>query len=313
MRLVFAGTPDVAVPALNALVASPHEVVAVITRPDARKGRGRKTAESPVKQAALEAGLPVWQPTALTDPEFVAQLRAAAVDCCPVVAYGGLVPQELLAVPTHGWVNLHFSLLPAWRGAAPVQRAIMAGDDVSGACVFQIEQGLDTGPVFATLTETIRPTDTAADLLTRLADAGAPLLAQTLSGIESGQLTALAQATTGVSHAARLHSHDAQVLWDRPAHVVDRHIRGCTPAPGAWSTFRSARVKLAPVRPRPELTSDPGSLSVTAGVVTVGTAQGSVELTQVQPAGKRMMPAGDWARGVRVDNGEMMGEDIGND
>jgi methionyl-tRNA formyltransferase len=247
MRLVFAGTPEPAVPSLDALLASPHEVVAVVTRPDARAGRGRGVVQSPVRQRAEELGIEVLTPRSPRDPEFLDRLRALAPDACPVVAYGALIPQVALDIPRHGWVNLHFSLLPAWRGAAPVQHAVMAGDEVTGASTFLIEAGLDTGPVFGLMTERIRPRDTAGDLLARLADGGAGLLVATMDGLADGSLTPVPQALEGVSLAPKIDVQDARVRWDRPAVAVDRQVRGCTPAPGAWSTFRGERVKLLPV------------------------------------------------------------------
>ncbi|NKY06634.1 methionyl-tRNA formyltransferase [Cellulomonas hominis] len=204
MRLLFAGTPAVALPSLDALLASRHEVVAVLTRPDARAGRGRTLTPSPVKERALEAGIEVLTPTTLRDPEVEERLAAIAPDAAPVVAYGNLVPPAVLDLPRHGWVNLHFSVLPAWRGAAPVQHAIIAGDEVTGASTFRLEAGLDTGPVYGTLTETIRPTDTAGDLLGRLADAGSGLLVRTLDALEEGILTPVPQPGDGISVAPRL-------------------------------------------------------------------------------------------------------------
>ncbi|GAA4402185.1 methionyl-tRNA formyltransferase [Fodinibacter luteus] len=247
MRLVLAGTPETAVPSLRALLASSHEVVAVVTRPDARSGRGRTLAPSPVKQVALEHGLEVLTPPTPRDPAFLERLRDLAPDCCPVVAYGALVPRAALDVPARGWVNLHFSLLPAWRGAAPVQRALMAGDDVTGASTFVLEEGLDTGPVLGTLTERVRLDDTAGSLLDRLAHAGAGLLVATMDGLADGSLRPVPQPSDGVSHAPKLTSDEARVRWRLPAHVVDRHVRGCTPAPGAWTTLRGERLKLGPV------------------------------------------------------------------
>ncbi len=312
MRLVFAGTPDTAVPSLRALLASRHEVVAVVTRPDARAGRGRALTPSPVKEVALEHGLEVLTPHSPREEDFQDRLRAIAPDACPVVAYGALVPRAALDIPRHGWVNLHFSLLPAWRGAAPVQRAIMAGDDVTGACTFVLEEGLDTGPVLGTLTETVRPDDTAGALLDRLAHAGAGLLVATMDGLEDGSLHAVPQPTDGVSHAAKLTTEDARVRWDLPAHVVDRHVRGCTPAPGAWSTFRGARLRLGPLGARAAVPAEadglaPGELYVTKRSVHVGTASGPVALHEVVPPGKKPMPAADWARGVRIEPGERLG------
>ena len=308
LRLLFAGTPAPAVPSLEALLASRHEVVAALTRPDARAGRGRGLVRSPVAERADAAGLPVLQPRSPREPEFLEQLAALAVDCVPVVAYGALVPQVAMDVPRHGWVNLHFSLLPAWRGAAPVQHALMAGDDVTGAATFRLEAGLDTGPVFGVVTEPIRPRDTAGDLLGRLSVSGARLLVATLDGIEDGTLAPEPQSAEGVSLAPRIETADARVDWTLPPHVVDRRVRGVTPAPGAWTTWRGDRLRLGPVEPRPDRTDlAAGELSVGTDGVLVGTHGGAVRLGQVQPAGKRMLPAEDWARGARPGPGERLG------
>src|ERR1035441_288861 len=234
MRLVFAGTPAAAVPSLAALLASRHEVAAVITRPDAPSGRGLHVATSPVAQRAEAAGLEVLRPDRPRDPDFLARLREIAPDCCPVTGYGALIPQAALDIPRHGWVNLHFSLLPAWRGAAPVQHAILHGDDVTGATTFQLVKELDAGPVFGVVTEPVRPADTAGDLLARLAVSGAGLLTATMDGIESGDLVAVPQPAEGVSLAPKITPADAHVHWDAPAPAVSRLIRACTPAPGAW-------------------------------------------------------------------------------
>jgi methionyl-tRNA formyltransferase len=190
VRLVFAGTPDVAVPSLDALCGSSHDVVAVLTRPDAPAGRGRSLVASPIKERARELGLEILTPGRPGDQQFQDRLRELAPDACPIVAYGGLIPLSLLAIPTHGWINLHFSLLPAWRGAAPVQHAIMAGDEVTGATTFLLDEGLDTGPTFGVMTETIKATDTSGDLLARLAQGGAGLLVATIDALESGELHA---------------------------------------------------------------------------------------------------------------------------
>lgn len=308
LRLLFAGTPEAAVPSLEALLASDHEVVAVLTRPDARSGRGRKVSRSPVAERADTAGLPVLQPRSPREPEFLAQLADLAVDCAPVVAYGALVPPAALDLPAHGWVNLHFSLLPAWRGAAPVQHALMAGDEVTGACTFRLEQGLDTGPVFGVVTEPIGPRDTAGDLLGRLAVSGARLLVATLDGIAAGTLEPRPQPAEGVSLAPRIETADAQVDWALPSHVVDRRVRGVTPAPGAWTTWRGDRLRVGPVEPLPTASAlQPGEVSVGPSGVVVGTGRGSIRLGEVQPAGKRMLPAADWARGARPASGERFG------
>jgi methionyl-tRNA formyltransferase len=308
LRLLFAGTPDAAVPSLEALLASDHEVVAVLTRPDARAGRGRTASRSPVAERADAAGLPVLQPRSPREPEFLEQLVALDVDCAPVVAYGALVPPAALDLPRHGWVNLHFSLLPAWRGAAPVQHAIMAGDEMTGAATFRLEAGLDTGPVFGVVTEPIGPRDTAGDLLGRLAVTGAGLLVATLDGIADGSLVAEPQPTEGVSLAPRIETADARVDWSLPAHVVDRRIRAVTPAPGAWTTWRGERLRVGPVGLRPDGPAlEPGELAVESGAVVVGTGNGAVILDHVQPAGKRLLPAADWARGARPVPGERVG------
>ncbi|MDF6022282.1 methionyl-tRNA formyltransferase [Streptomyces sp. JH34] len=309
MKLVFAGTPEVAVPALDALIASGrHEVAAVVTRPDAPAGRGRRLVASPVAERAEEAGIEVLKPAKPRDEEFLARLREIAPDCCPVVAYGALLPKVALDVPARGWVNLHFSLLPAWRGAAPVQHSVMAGDEVTGASTFLIEEGLDSGPVYGVLTEEVRPTDTSGDLLTRLAFAGAGLLAATMDGIEDGTLHAVPQPAEGVTLAPKITVEDAQVRWSAPALRVDRVVRGCTPAPGAWTLFRGERLKLvqaAPVLDRSDLA--PGELSAGKNNVYVGTGSHAVELLWVQPQGKKPMRAADWARGVRIAHGELLG------
>ncbi|SEE79067.1 methionyl-tRNA formyltransferase [Jiangella alba] len=308
MRVLFAGTPEVAVPSLRAVLGSRHEVVAVLTRPDAPAGRGRRLTPSPVAEVAAEAGVEVLKPGRPRDPEFLDRLGELAPDCAPIVAYGGLIPPAALEVPKHGWVNLHFSLLPAWRGAAPVQHAVLAGDDITGACTFQLEEGLDTGPVYGLVTEEIRPTDTSGDLLHRLSLSGADLLVRTLDGIDDGSLRPQPQPSDGVSLAPKLTVDDARVDWSTPALRVDRVVRGCTPAPGAWTTFRGERLKLRPVqleRGRDGLA--PGEVVVEKSGVRVGTGSHAVVLGEVQPQGKKAMPAADWARGVRPEPGERLG------
>ncbi|MER8098595.1 methionyl-tRNA formyltransferase [Streptomyces goshikiensis] len=314
MKLVFAGTPEVAVPALDTLIASGrHEVAAVITRPDAPAGRGRRLVASPVAERAEEAGIEVLKPARPRDPDFQARLREIDPDCCPVVAYGALLPKSALEIPRHGWVNLHFSLLPAWRGAAPVQHSIMAGDQVTGASTFLIEEGLDSGPVYGHLTEEIRATDTSGDLLTRLAFAGAGLLAATMDGIEDGTLRAVAQPADGLSLAPKITVEDARIDWKAPAMRADRVVRGCTPAPGAWTVFRGERLKLISlglVTDRTDLA--PGELAPAKNSVCIGTGSHAVELLWVQPQGKKPMKGADWARGVRIAPGERLGgADVG--
>ncbi|MCQ8772212.1 methionyl-tRNA formyltransferase [Streptomyces telluris] len=309
MRLVFAGTPEVAVPALDALLASDrHEVVAVVTRPDAPAGRGRRLVASPVAERAAEAGIEVLKPARPRDEDFLARLREIAPDCCPVVAYGALLPKAALDIPVHGWVNLHFSLLPAWRGAAPVQHAILAGDEVTGASTFLIEEGLDSGPVYGVVTEEVRPTDTSGDLLTRLAFAGSGLLAATMDGIEDGSLKAVPQPAEGVSLAPKINVEDARIDWSAPALRVDRVVRGCAPAPGAWTLFRGERLKVMSLVPVPAQDGlAPGEIAAAKNSVHVGTGSHAVELQWVQPQGKKPMKAADWARGVRIAAGERLG------
>ncbi len=304
MRLVFAGTPGPALPSLEALLASRHEVLAVVTRPDAPAGRGRTLRPSPVRERAEAGGLEVLTPVHPRDEDFQARLRELAPDCCPVVAYGALVPPAVLAIPAHGWVNLHFSLLPAWRGAAPVQHAVLAGDEVTGASTFLLEQGLDTGPVFGVTTEDVRPTDTSGDLLERLAVAGAGLLVHTLDALEDGTVLGIAQPGDGVSLAPKITVEDARVDWAAPALRVDRLVRACTPAPGAWTTLRGKRVKLAPVQ-HTDVELAPGELlRQESGHGLVGTATTAVRLTGVRPEGKGARAAADWLRGLRLAPGE---------
>jgi methionyl-tRNA formyltransferase len=309
MRVVFAGTPEVAVASLDAVAASAHELVGVVTRPDAPAGRGRSLQRSPVGRRADELGLPVLAPAHPRDPEFQDALRALAPDCCPVVAYGALLPAAVLAIPPHGWVNLHFSALPAWRGAAPVQHSIWAGDEVTGATTFRLVEALDAGPTYGVMTERIRDDDTAGDLLQRLAEGGAGLLVATLDGIEDGSLEARPQQVEGVSFAPKITTDDARVDWTRPAAVVDRQVRACTPFPGAWTTWAGDRVKLGPVRVDPAGPAlQPGVLAVGKSSVHVGTATEPVLLGEVKAFGKRQMAAADWARGVRVDAGARFGD-----
>jgi methionyl-tRNA formyltransferase len=303
MRVVFAGTPEAALPSLRAVAESAHELVAVVTRPDAPTGRGRRLTASPVAQLAAELGVPVLKPDHPRDPDFQARLRELAPDACPVVAYGALLPQSALDIPRHGWINLHFSLLPAWRGAAPVQRAIWAGDDVTGATTFRLVQELDAGPTYGVMTETIRPADTAGDLLARLAEGGAGLLVATLDGIADGSLEERPQPVDGVSVAPKVTVDDARVDWTQPAAAIDRQVRACTPAPGAWTTFAGERVKLGPLTPA-DGQLPPGELVAGKKAVVVGTGTAALRLGDVQAVGKRPMPAADWARGLRLTGGE---------
>ncbi|GAA1363339.1 methionyl-tRNA formyltransferase [Arthrobacter rhombi] len=300
MRVLFAGTPSVAVPSLDRLVADGLDVVAVLTREDAPQGRKRVLTPSPVAARAGELGLPVIKANTI-DAAAIAEITAADADVAAIVAYGGLVPAPALDIPRHGWVNLHFSLLPAWRGAAPVQHAIIHGDDVTGAVTFRLEKGLDTGPVYGTLTEDIGPDDTAGVLLERLADSGSVLLSQTLHGIDAGALVPVPQSGE-VSLAPKLLLEDGHIAWDQPALAIRRRINGTTPEPGPWTELDGQRFKLGPVALCPEVTDlAPGVVQVLPGrrpQVLVGTGSHAVQLITVQPPGKKMMPAADWARGL---------------
>lgn len=304
MRIVFAGTPEPAVPSLQRLIDSErHEVVAVITRPDAAAGRRGKPSPSPIAALALDAGIPVLRPERPNSAEFVAELAGFAPDCCAVVAYGALLGEELLALPVHGWINLHFSLLPAWRGAAPVQAAIAAGDTVTGATTFQIELSLDSGPVYGVITESIRPGDTAGDLLDRLADSGATLLEATLDGVADGMVTAIPQPSEGISLAPKITVEQARVRWDLPAQIVERRIRAVTPNPGAWTMMGDMRLKLGAVTIDEQDPLPAGVLAVDRTGVRVGTGSDAVRLGLLQPPGKKAMNAADWARGARLGEG----------
>ena len=304
MRIIFAGTPEPAVVALEKLLASSHEVVAVITRPDAKKGRGRSLHPSPVKALAQEHGIEVLTPSTLRPGtedgdnlrQRLAELQPEAI---PVVDYGNLISKDLLDVARHGWVNLHFSLLPAWRGAAPVQAAIAAGDDITGASTFRIEEGLDTGPVFGTVTEGITGTDTADDLLTRLAYAGADLLVATMDGLEAGTLEPQPQSGEA-TYAPKISTDAARIDWAQPAFAIDRHIRAHAPGPGAWTLLDDARLKLGPVSLTEGIGKQlqPGEALIRKDAVYIGTATQPVQLDRIQPPGKKMMNAADWARGL---------------
>ncbi|WP_433869374.1 methionyl-tRNA formyltransferase [Saccharopolyspora sp. CA-218241] len=306
MRLVFAGTPAAAVPSLRALIDSEHEVAAVVTRPDAAAGRGRKVLRSPVGELADEHGIEVLTPARASDPDFLARLREIAPDCCPVVAYGALLREAALAVPRLGWVNLHFSVLPAWRGAAPVQAAIRHGDEITGASAFQLVRELDAGPVYGVVTEEIRPADTAGELLGRLAESGAGLLLATLDGLAEGTVRGAEQPAEGISYAPKVTVDDARVDFTAPAVAVDRLIRSVTPDPGAWAEFRGERFKLGPVAVTGEIGLEPGEIRIERRRVLVGTATSAVALGEVQAAGKKRMAAPDWARGTRIDEGERL-------
>ena len=295
MKLVFAGTPGIAVPSLEALVGSRHEVAAVVTRPDATAGRGRRLTPSPVAIRAAELGLEVLKPGHPRDPEFRSRLRKLNPDVCAVVAYGALLPTSVLEIPAQGWINLHFSLLPRWRGAAPVQRAVMAGDTEIGTSCFRIVRELDAGDVYRIAARPM-PEATAGELLELLAVSGAAQLVETIDAVEAGEIP-VPQETVGVTRAAKITVEEARVDFTRPAAEVRNHILGCSPDPGAWCELNGKRLKLYRARLADvQFTPAPGELHVTKRQVFVGAGDGVLELLEVQAPGKRRMAAIDWAR-----------------
>lgn len=299
MRLVFAGTPAVAVPSLRALAAGPHEIVAVVTRSDAPLGRKRVLTPSPVAQAAEDLGIPIIRADRL-DAEATARIAALEPDLGVIVAYGGLVRQPLLSTPAHGWINLHFSLLPRWRGAAPVQRALIAGDTLTGASVFQLVAALDAGDVFAEERYDVPPGATTTDVLDALAEIGSPVLARVVDGIADG--TAVATPQRGEpTLAPKLTLDDGALDFTQDAETLLHRIAGVTPEPGAHTTLDGARFKvlraaLADASPLP-----PGRVAASGKDVMVGTGTLPLRLETVQPAGKGAMAGGDWFRGLRTD------------
>ncbi len=302
MRLIFAGTPEVAVPSLR-LLAQEHAVTAVLTRPDAPGKRGKKLYPSPVAQAAEELGIPVYKTASIRDDATQEFIRAHAPEAIAVVAYGALVPAEALDIPTHGWINLHFSLLPAYRGAAPVQRSLQAGDTEGGVSVFRIDAGLDTGPLLAQQAHTLPPAAHAGEVLEMLAQAGAPLLSATLRELAAGTVVARPQPSDGISHAPQLTPAEGRVQWGSEAAAICAHIRGFTPDPGAWTrTSDGVRVKIihARVATRDSAADlPPGAFTLAGKQAVVGTGEGTVELVTVAPAGKKPMDGAAWLRGYR--------------
>ena len=303
MKLVFAGTPDVALPALETLIFSEHDVLAVITQPPARAGRGRELQPSPVHAVADKYGIKALYPDSIR--EIDAMLRELQPDAIPVVAYGQLIPETMLDIPAHGWINLHFSLLPEWRGAAPVQHCIWHGDTITGATTFRIDQGMDSGPILGHVTQLVDPKDTSGALLDRLADTGSRLLRQTLDALEAGMITPIAQQHDQATYAPKLQKSDSRIDWQLPAIEIDRRIRAMTPKPGAWTTMALSEheisLSIGPVSTNRDIQLDPGVICVIDKNVFVGSATYALELDRIKPPGKKFMLATDWIRGLRVD------------
>ena len=291
-------------PSLDALIASDIEVAAVVTNPDRPAGRGMELRPSPVKQRARAAGIAVLQPARARADEFHEQLRTLAPDVCTVVAYGKILPASLLAVPPHGFVNVHFSLLPEYRGAAPVQRAIMDGNEVSGVSIMVLTEGMDEGPLLATATEVVRPSDTAGTLGERLAQVGAPLLVETVTAFASGDLTPVPQQHERATYAPKITTEEARIDWRDPAAVISNKVRGLNPVPGAWTTLRRKRVKILFARKVNDGELGPGVIAEHEGALIAGTGQGAVEVTSLQLQGKRAMSGAEAARGLRLAPGE---------
>ena len=303
MRLVFAGTPVVAAHTLTHLLdQTDHEVVAVISRPDAPQGRSKRPMPSPVAELALERGLELLRPASARGPELLARLAELAPDACPVIAYGALLPEPLLAVPQHGWLNVHYSLLPRWRGAAPVQRAILAGDTETGVTVIRLVAAMDAGPVLAARATRIGEAETAGELLAQLTPLGARLLAEVIDGLAAGTARAVAQPAEGITVAPKLGVHDARLDWTLPAAHLARVVRACNPAPMAWTSYAGDRFRVLRAEPA-EGELPAGELLVARREVVAGTGSGLLRLLEVQPQGKQPMAAAAWANGLRGDPG----------
>jgi len=301
MRILYMGTAPFAVPSLLRLMDAGHEVLGVVTQPDKPVGRKRELQPSAVKRVALERGLPVYQPERLRrDKAFHEEVRAMAPDLVAYAAYGQIIPQAFLDIPRLGCWNVHGSLLPKYRGAAPIQWSIVRGDSSTGVCVMIAEAGLDTGPVLAHRAMEIRPDDTAGTLGDRMADVGAGLLVETIAAWERGEVTPVPQDESEATFAPTIEKEHARIDWAQPARVVDCLVRGMSPKPGAWTTWRGQDFKVWLSKGANEAAfAAPGTVRLEGKRALVSTGDGALELVTVQPSGKRAMPALDWARGLR--------------
>ena len=310
-KVAFFGTPDWAVPSLQALVDGELDVAAVVTNPDRPAGRGYELKPSPVKELALSLGLEVLQPEKARDPEFAEKMRAMAPDVAAVVAYGKILPGELLEIPRHGFVNMHFSLLPAYRGAAPVQRAIMDGVQTTGTSIMVLTEGMDEGPVLATEEVSVGSTETAGELGVRLAERGATLLATTLPKYLDGRLHPVPQNDAEATYAPKITADEARIDWTAAPEAIVNKARGLNPAPGAWSTVRGQRLKIFSLALSDEdARLNPAEVQVTEAGLLVGTGGRAVLLDEVQLAGKKRTTGAELARGVRFEVGERLGQDV---
>ncbi len=310
LKIAFAGTPAFAVPALEALLRSPHSVVAVYTQPDRPAGRGRQLQASPVKECALRHGIPVEQPLTLRDGNSCDRLASYRVDLLVVVAYGLILPPAVLDTPRLGCLNIHASLLPRWRGAAPIQRALLAGDARTGVGIMRMEAGLDTGPVFIERAVDIAPRETAGSLHDKLAALGAEALMETLGGLIAGTLQARPQPEAGITYARKITKEEAVIDWSRPAADIDRQVRAFNPVPGAETAWRGQQLKIWDAEPAgPCGDAVPGTVvAADAGGIVVATGAGSLKLARLQLAGRKATTAADFLNAHR-----MAGEHLGND
>ena len=304
MKVIFAGTPDFAAQALRAIAAAGFEILLVLTQPDRPKGRGMQLQASPVKQAALELGLAIAQPASLRHEEAQALLRAQNADVMVVAAYGLILPQAVLDTPAHGCLNIHASLLPRWRGAAPIQRAIEAGDAETGVCIMQMDAGLDTGAVVSTHRYAIKNTDTATDVHDALADLGAQAIVADLQQLQqTGRLNASPQPQTGITYAQKLSKEEAKIDWNQPALIIERKIRAFNPVPGAWVEYQNQPLKIWQAEAVEQSGRAGEVLAISSDGLIVACGEGALNITELQPAGSKRMPVAAFAAGRHIEKG----------
>ena len=307
MKVIFAGTPDFAAQALRAIAAAGFEIPLVLTQPDRPKGRGMQLQASPVKQAALELGLTIAQPASLRHEEAQALLRAQNADVMVVAAYGLILPQAVLDTPAHGCLNIHASLLPRWRGAAPIQRAIEAGDAETGVCIMQMDAGLDTGAVVSTHRYAIKNTDTATDVHDALADLGAQAIVADLQQLQqTGRLNASPQPQTGITYAQKLSKEEGKIDWNQPALIIERKIRAFNPVPGAWVEYQNQPLKIWQAEAVEQSGRAGEVLAISSDGLIVACGEGALNITELQPAGSKRMPIAAFAAGRHIEKGTLL-------